>query len=69
MPRVPKETKILVSLFHTPTDAGREVFYCVLRAGHLIAGVDYRQVHPNYPGHKLLLCLKGHGFIRVTGRT
>jgi len=69
MPHAPKETKILVSLFHTPTDAGREVFYCVLRAGHLIAGVDYRQVHPNYPGHKLLLCLKGHGFIRVTGRT
>ncbi len=66
---MPKETKILVSLFHTPTDASREVFYCVLRAGHLIAGLDYRQVHPNYPGHKLLLCLMGHGFIRVTGRT
>jgi len=68
MPRVPKATKLLVSLFHTPTDASREVFYCVLRAGHLIAGIDYKQVHPNYPGHKLLLCLKGHGFIRVSGR-
>lgn len=68
MPRAPKETKILVSLFHTPTDASREVFYCVLRAGHLIAGLDYKQVHPNYPGHKLLLCLKGHGFIRVNER-
>jgi AraC-like DNA-binding protein len=68
MPHAPKETRILVSLFHTPTDASREVFYCVLRAGHLIAGLDYKQVHPNYPGHKLLLCLKGHGFIRVNER-
>jgi len=68
MPFAPKETKILVSLFHTPTDASREVFYCVLRAGHLIAGLDYKKVHPNYPGHKLLLCLKGNGFIRVNGR-
>ena len=68
MPRAPKETQILVSLFHTPTDASREVFYCVLRGGHLIAGLDYKQVHPNYPGHKLLLCLNGHGFIRVNDR-
>jgi len=68
MPDAPKQTKILVSLFHTPTDASRQVFYCVLRAGHLIAGLDYRKVHPNYPGHKILLCLKGSGFIRVNGR-
>lgn len=69
MASAPKETKILVSLFHTPTDASREIFYCVLRAGHLIAGLDYKRVHPNYPGHKLLLCLKGHGFIHVNGRS
>ena len=69
MAQLHRETKILVSLFHTPTDSGREVFYCVLRAGHLIAGLDYRQVHPNYPGHKLLLCLSGRGFILVNGRT
>src|SRR5437879_5349300 len=68
MPRAPQATRILVSLFHTPTDAGREVFYCVLRAWELVAGLEYQQVHPNYPGHKLLLCLKGHGFIRVNGR-
>lgn len=68
MTKAPHETKILVSLFHTPTDAGREVFYSVLRSGHLISGQDYRRVHPNYPGHKLLLCLKGNGFVRVNGR-
>jgi AraC-like DNA-binding protein len=44
------------------------VFYSVLRAGHLISGRDYKKVHPNYPGHKLLLCLKGSGFVRVNGR-
>jgi|ERR1043166_1466575 AraC-like DNA-binding protein len=68
MARAPQETKILVSLFHTPTEASREVFYCVLRAGHLIAGLDYKKVHPNYPGHKLLLCLKGDSHVRVNER-
>ncbi|MBI3882474.1 MAG: AraC family transcriptional regulator [Verrucomicrobia bacterium] len=68
MRKAPKETKIIVSLFHTPTEGSREIFYCVLRAGHLIAGQDYKRVHPNYPGHKLLLCLKGEGFIEVNGR-
>lgn len=47
---------------------GRLVFYSVLRAGHLISGRDYQKVHPNYPGHKLLLCLRGSGFVRVNGR-
>lgn len=69
MRAAPRETKILISLFHTPTEASREIFYCVLRAGHLIAGKDYRRVHPNYPGHKLLLCLRGNGFMEVNGRT
>ena len=69
MSSAPHETKILVSLFHTPTEGSRQIFYSVLRAGHLIAGLNYKQVHPNYPGHKLLLCLKGHGFIQVGGRT
>ena len=64
-----QQTKILVSLFHTPTEASRKIFYSVFRAGHLVAGLDYKQVHPNYPGHKLLLCLKGNGFIQVNGRS
>ncbi len=68
VPRAPKKTKILISLFHTPTDKGRLMFYCVLRAGHLIAGQDYKKVHPNYPGHKLLLCLRGEGMVEVNGR-
>ncbi len=66
---VTQQTKILVSLFHTPTEASRKIFYSVFRAGHLVAGLDYKQVHPNYPGHKLLLCLKGNGFIQVNGRS
>lgn len=68
MAAAPRETRILVSLFHTPTEAGRDVFYSVLRAGHLVAGRDYKKVHPNYPGHKLLLCLKGEGSVRVNDR-
>lgn len=68
MKAAPKQTKILISLFHTPTEASREIFYSVLRAGHLIAGRDYKQVHPNYPGHKILLCLKGTGYVKVNDR-
>lgn len=64
----PENTQIVVSLFHTPTDLGREVFNCVLRAGHLISGSDYRKVHPNYPGHKILLCLRGKGYVKVNQR-
>jgi AraC family transcriptional regulator, arabinose operon regulatory protein len=69
MRSAPKQTKIFLSLFHTPTELSREIFYCVLRAGHLISGRDYKKVHPNYPGHKILLCLKGQGFIRHKDRT
>lgn len=69
MRTAPQETQILFSVFHTPTEASREIFYCVLRAGHLIAGLDYRRAHPNYPGHKLLVCLRGKGFVQVNGRT
>ncbi len=65
MPAAPLETKIIESVFHTPTEASKRVFYCALRAGHLVSGRDYRKVHPNYPGHKLLLCLKGRGYVRV----
>ena len=68
MKKPPQKTEILESLFHTPTEASRQVFYCVLRAGHLISGEDYRKAHPNYPGHKLLLCLHGNGFVKVNDR-
>lgn len=69
MRAAPKQTRIILSVFHTPTELSREIFYCVLRAGHLISGRDYKKVHPNYPGHKILLCLRGQGFIRHKDRT
>lgn len=68
MSRAPEKTRIIRSWFHTPTDAGRLLFYSVLRAGHLVSGRDYKKVHPDYPGHKILLCLKGQGFVQVEGR-
>ncbi|MEK7678199.1 MAG: AraC family transcriptional regulator [Verrucomicrobiota bacterium] len=66
---LPEQDQTLVSLFHTPTEAGREVFYCVLRAGHFIAGQAYRKVPANFAGHKILLCLKGKGYVLINGRT
>lgn len=63
-----RQTKIPLSLFHTPSDLGQQLFYSVLRAGHIITASDYRIERHHYPGHEFLLCLRGKGFIRVSNR-
>lgn len=69
MPVAVSSTHFVLSLFATPLDAHREVFYTVLRGGHLIGGVDHHVVRNHFPGHELILCLRGTGFVRVAGRT
>lgn len=64
-----KETVFLTNLHATPADWQRDLFYSVVRAGHLQAGVDHRIERETYPGHELILCLKGRGWVRVAGRT
>ncbi|HEY6170170.1 MAG TPA: AraC family transcriptional regulator [Verrucomicrobiae bacterium] len=63
-----EHTRFLISLYHTPPEASRAVFYSVVRAGHLIAGRDHRIERDHYPGHELILCLRGRGFVRIGGR-
>jgi AraC-like DNA-binding protein len=58
-----------VSLFATPQPAHPEVFYTVPRAGHLLGGKDHHILRKHFPGHELIFCLRGRGFVRIAGRT
>ena len=57
-----------VSLFATPGDVHREIFYTVWRAGHLVGGPEHHIRREHFPGHELILCLRGYGWARVGGR-
>lgn len=62
-------TRVFASFFHTPSGLARRLWNQVLRAGHLRAAPDYRIERRAYPGHDLLLVLKGCGCVRSGGRT
>ncbi len=68
MPSLFKETVFLTNLHATPADWQRDLFYTVVRAGRLAAGVDHVIERETYPGHELILCLKGRGWARIAGR-
>ena len=57
-----------VSLYATPSDVHREVFYTVVRAGLLIGGNDHHINRDHFPGHELILCLRGQGYVFIAGR-
>jgi AraC-like ligand binding domain len=61
-------TEFLVSCYHTPSEIVRQQFYVVLRAGHLRAASDYRVQREHLPGHDLLLCLSGAGYVISNNR-
>ncbi len=62
------ETRFLTNLWATPPEWAQEVFYCPVRAGHLRAGVTHRIERDTYPGHELILCLGGRGWVQVNGK-
>jgi hypothetical protein len=64
--RAPAKTEFLVSCYNTPSERARRLFYVVVRAGHLRSVPEYRVERDHLPGHDLLLCLSGSGFV-VTG--
>jgi AraC family transcriptional regulator, arabinose operon regulatory protein len=68
MHRPPAETQFLVSCFHTPAEAVRRIFYTIVRAGHVQAAANYRVEREHLPGHDLLLCLRGSGFVLSQNR-
>jgi AraC-like DNA-binding protein len=59
---------VLASYFHTPGAASQRLFHTVLRAGHVQSAPDYAVERQSYPGHDLLLCLAGTGFVRCNDR-
>ena len=63
-----QETVFMKNLYATPADWQRDLFYSVVRAGHLQAGHEHRIVRETYPGHELILCLKGCGWVQVAGK-
>jgi AraC-like DNA-binding protein len=68
MPRPKKTTRLTVSLFATPSPLHEELFYTVVRAGHLVGGADHHIQRDHYPGHEIILCLRGTGFATIGGR-
>ena len=62
------ETVFFTNLYATPADWRRDVFYSVVRAGHLRAGVEHRIQRETYPGHELILCLSGRGWVQIAGK-
>lgn len=68
MPFPPLETQFLKNLYATPADWQRDLFYSVVRAGHLKAGTDHRIQRETYPGHELILCLSGQGWVQIAGK-
>lgn len=65
---VPLKTEFLVSCYNTPSETVRRLFFVVVRAGHLRSAPDYRIERDHLPGHDLLLCLSGSGFVLSNNR-
>lgn len=63
----PAKSRFPLSLFATPNPVHQEVFYTVPRAGHLIGAPDHRIQRNHFPGHELILCLRGRGYVRIAG--
>ena len=69
MPQPAMKSRFPVSLYATPGPEQAEVFYTVVRAGHLIAGPEHRIEREHFPGHEIILCRSGRGWVKVGGRT
>jgi AraC family transcriptional regulator, arabinose operon regulatory protein len=65
---IPARTEFLASCYNTPSERARRLFYVVVRAGHLRSVPDYRVERDHLPGHDLLLCLSGSGFVLTGNR-
>lgn len=63
-----QETVFLTNLYATPADWQRDLFHSVVRAGHLRAGLEHRIQRETYPGHELILCLNGKGWVQIAGK-
>lgn len=56
-----------ISFYATPNAEYQDIFYTVPRAGHLVRDPEHHIQRDHFPGHELILCLQGQGFVRVHG--
>jgi len=64
----PRETDFISNIYATPADWQRDLFYSVVRGGHLRAGFEHRIQRETYPGHELILCVSGRGWVQINGK-
>jgi AraC-like DNA-binding protein len=62
-------TRFPVSLYATANPVHQNVFYTVPRAGHMIGGADHHVRREHFPGHELIYCVSGSGYVRIEGVT
>lgn len=62
-----KPDSFVVSLYGAPNTEYQDILYTVARAGHLIRDPEHHIQRDHFPGHELILCLEGQGFVRVQG--
>jgi AraC family transcriptional regulator, arabinose operon regulatory protein len=62
------QTRFLLSLYHTPSAETFACYHTVVRAGHLMAGPEHHIARDHYPGHELILCLRGRGEVQLQGK-
>ena len=62
-------TQFPISLYSTANPVHQEIFYTVPRAGHMVGDVDHHIRREHFPGHELIYCLKGAGWVRIEGVT
>ena len=59
----PDEPEFLFSYSHAPSPAAQRVFNVVLHSGHFRAGCGRRVDRHCIPGHELLCCVSGNGYV------
>ncbi len=64
----PTPTRFPISLYSTTDPLFQDVFYTLPRAGHLVGGPDHRIARDHFPGHELILCLRGRGYVQLGGK-
>jgi AraC-like DNA-binding protein len=61
------KTEFPVSLYSSAGEGVEDVFYTVPRAGHMLAGSEHGVKREHFPGHELIYCLAGRGWVQVEG--
>ena len=64
----PGQTEFLISRSHAPSARARRVFNVVLDSGHFRASRGYRVERRRVPGHELLYCVNGSGYVASARR-